>query len=221
MRLIFVPKEKHEILDTWHVGGLRGTGSHDSELHDVSVPAAQSFAMGDPSLVDSPMGRMPIFCTMSAGCASICLGIAGGSLKALLDLATDKTPVDGGLGLRDRPPVQSLVAKAEAKLESMRGRLRSTTETLWNDAVANNAIQSTDIAAVLGVSILASQECRNLVTELYAAAGASSLYTDSPIERAHRDIHAVTQHIALQPFWLEQAGRVQLGLDPTHPLFAL
>jgi hypothetical protein len=29
------------------------------------------------------------------------------------------------------------------------------------------------------------------------------------------------QHITLQPFWLEQAGRVGLGLEPTHPLFRL
>ena len=162
---------------------------------------------------------MPIFCTMSAGCAAICIGIATGTLRALLGLA-EKAPVDGGPGLRDRAPVQSLVARADAKLESMRDRLRSTTATLWDEAVAGNPIQPAQIAAVVGTAITASQECRSLVTELYAAAGASSLYTDSPIERAHRDIHAVSQHIALQPFWLEQAGRVRLGLEATHPLFA-
>lgn len=220
MRLVFVPKEAHEILDTWHVGGLRGTGSHDCVLRDLSVPAVRSFAIGDPSLMDSPYGRMPIACTMSAGCASICLGILRASLQALLDLATEKAPVDGGPGPRDRAPVQSLVARADATLESTRQRLRSTTETLWK-SMASNTIQPTDIAAVWGASITASQECRSLVTEIYAAAGTSSLYTDSPIERAHRDIHAVMQHIVLQPFWLEQAGRVRLGLEATHPLFAL
>ena len=75
------------------------------------------------------------------------------------------------------------------------------------------------LAAILSAAIVTAQECRAALTEIYAAAGASSLYTDSPIERGHRDIHAVTQHIALQPFWLEQAGRVHVGLEPTHPLF--
>ncbi len=60
-----------------------------------------------------------------------------------------------------------------------------------------------------------------LHSTLYAAAGTSSLYADSPLVRAHRDIHAVTQHIAMQPFWMEQAGRVQLGMKPTHPLFMI
>src|SRR5262245_1803594 len=29
LRLLFVPKGRFTILDTWHVGGLRGSGSHD------------------------------------------------------------------------------------------------------------------------------------------------------------------------------------------------
>ncbi len=221
MRMLFLPREAHEILDTWHVGGLRGTGSHDAVLSNVSVPAARSFAMGDPSLMDSPMGRMPIFPTMSGGCASICLGIAQKTLEALLELGTGKIPVDGGPGLRDRGPVQALVARAETKLDSLRERLRSTCENLWQKAESCDEIEPTDIAALLGTAITTAEECRAVVTQVYAAAGTSSLYTDSPIERAHRDIHAVMQHIALQPFWLEQAGRVRLGLEPTHPLFSL
>lgn len=221
MRMFFVPREEHEILDTWHVGGLRGTGSHDCVLRDVSVRASRSFAMGDPSLMDSPIGRMPIFGTMVAGGASICLGLAKTSLQALLTLATEKMPIDGGPGLRDRAPVQSLVARVETQLEAMRERLRSACEALWGVAVAGGEIEATYIAALLGAAITTAQQCRAAVTEIYAAAGASSLYTDSPIERAHRDIHAVMQHIALQPFWLEQAGRVELGMEPTHPLFRL
>lgn len=60
-----------------------------------------------------------------------------------------------------------------------------------------------------------------MLSELYATAGTASLYMDKPIERAHRDIHAVLQHIAMQPFWLEQARRVKLGLPPTNLLFEL
>lgn len=220
LRMLFVPRDSHEILDTWHVGGLRGTGSHDAVLNDVRVPGAYSFAIGDPSLVDTPPGRMPIVCTMAAGCASICTGIAEASFRALLELATDKTAVDGGPGLRDRAPVQSLVARVGERLEAMRIRLRGTVEAIWEAAVAGRAIESADIAATWSAAITAALECRGLVSEIYAAAGTSSLYTDSPIERAHRDIHAVTQHIVVQPFWLEQAGRVRLGLEATHPLFS-
>jgi alkylation response protein AidB-like acyl-CoA dehydrogenase len=221
MRFVYFPRDEHEILDTWNAGGLRGTGSHDSVLRNASVPASRSFAIGDASLMPSPMGRMPIACTMSAGCASICLGIATSSLQALLELGAEKVPVDGGPGLRDRAPVQSLVARVDTQMHSMRERLRETCNTLWNAACSGDEIRPGGIAAVLGAAITTAQLCRAAVTEIYAAAGTSSLYTDCPIERGHRDIHAVMQHITLQPFWLEQAGRVSLGLEPTHPLFRL
>jgi alkylation response protein AidB-like acyl-CoA dehydrogenase len=221
MRMCFVPRTEHEILDTWHVGGLRGTGSHDSVLNDVAVPVPRTFAMGSPSLMDSPLGRVPIFCTMIAGGASICLGIAQASRQALLDLAVDKVPVDGGPGLRDRAQVQALVARTDALLDSLRARLANACDEIWRTIVAGDPVEARQIGSVMSIAITTAQACRAAVTEIYAAAGTSSLYTDNPIERAHRDIHAVTQHIALQPFWLEQSGRVSLGMEPNHPLFWL
>jgi len=221
MRMCFVPRPEHEIVDTWHVGGLRGTGSHDCVLQDTMVPASRSFAIGSPSLMDTPFGRVPIVCTMMAGGASICLGIATTALRSLRELAMDKRSVDGGPGLRDRAPVQSLVARTDAQLEALRARLRSACDAVWETVVAGDAVGAPQIADVMSAAINATLACRAAVTEIYAAAGTSSLYTDNLIERAHRDIHAVTQHIVLQPFWLEQAGRVSLGLAPDHPLFWL
>jgi hypothetical protein len=29
------------------------------------------------------------------------------------------------------------------------------------------------------------------------------------------------RHIVVQPFWLWDAGRVKLGIAPTHPLYAI
>jgi hypothetical protein len=37
LRVLFVPKGRYTILDTWHVGGLRGSGSHDVVVDDVFV----------------------------------------------------------------------------------------------------------------------------------------------------------------------------------------
>jgi hypothetical protein len=31
----------------------------------------------------------------------------------------------------------------------------------------------------------------------------------------------MSRHIIAQAFWLENAGRVKLGMSPTHPLYAL
>jgi hypothetical protein len=54
---------------------------------------------------------------------------------------------------------------------------------------------------------------------MYTAAGASSLYTSSPLERIHRDLHAMAAHVIAQPMWLEDTGRVRLGFAPVNPLY--
>ena len=46
-----------------------------------------------------------------------------------------------------------------------------------------------------------------------------ALYADSPIERAHRDVHAILQHIVLAPMWLVDAGNPALGIPVENPMF--
>ena len=65
----------------------------------------------------------------------------------------------------------------------------------------------------------AAHVSREVVRSMYDAAGASALYIECPLERAHRDIHAVLQHIVFAPFWMEAAGQVRLGLTPGNPIF--
>lgn len=58
-----------------------------------------------------------------------------------------------------------------------------------------------------------------VVTAIYEVAGTSALCVDCPLEGAHRDIRAVTQHTILWFMRLEDAGWVHLGLKPNNPLF--
>jgi len=76
MRMTFIPRGSFKILDTWYVGGLRGTGSHDIVVEDVFVPSQQTYSYLDPIRLSRPLYRMPSWATMSAGCAAICLGLA-------------------------------------------------------------------------------------------------------------------------------------------------
>jgi hypothetical protein len=48
-----------------------------------------------------------------------------------------------------------------------------------------------------------------------------TLYTASPLERAHRDIHVVARHRLGGVPLIEDVSRIRFGLDPVGPLFAV
>jgi indole-3-acetate monooxygenase len=219
MRMAHTPKGSYKILDTWHAGGLRGTGSHDVVVDDIFVPAELTFSLEDMDHIDRPLYRMPFAATLGAWCAAICLGIARAAIDTLFDLGCSKVSVDPGPGLRDRPAVQAMVASSTAALEAARLLLRDALGDLWNACSRGTPVSDIQRARMWGSIVHAAQTAKTTVTAMYEAAGASALYIDCPIEQAHRDIHAVLQHVVLQRFWLEQAGLVRLGLKPTHPLF--
>src|SRR6266446_5600560 len=120
MRMAYLPKGAYRILDTWYVGGLRGTGSHDIVVDDVFVPAERTFFLTDPTQLDRPLSRMPVVATMCAGCAALCLGLAQAAIDTLLELGASKVQVGPFPGLRERPAVQVMVASAAAQLEAAR-----------------------------------------------------------------------------------------------------
>jgi alkylation response protein AidB-like acyl-CoA dehydrogenase len=219
LRMAYIPKGSYRILDTWYVGGLRGTGSHDVVVKDVFVPSERAFSFMDPKLLDRPLYRMPLAATMSAGCAAMCLGIAQTAIDTLLELSLSKVQVDPGPGPRERPAVQAMVAASTAEVEAARLLLHDALGDLW--ATCNQGVGVTDIqrARMWGGALHAAKAAKAVVTAMYEAAGASALYVDCPLERAHRDLHAVTQHVVLAHRWLEDAGRVRLGLKPSNPLF--
>jgi alkylation response protein AidB-like acyl-CoA dehydrogenase len=219
LRMAYIPKGSYRILDTWYVGGLRGTGSHDIVVEDVLVPAERTFSIIGPKFLDRPLYRMPLGAIMSAGCASICVGIAHTAIDALLELGSSKVQVDLGPGLRDRPAVQAIVAESEAELEAARLLLHDALGELWAAGSQEISVTDRQRARMWGGALHAAKAAKWVVTAMYEAAGASALYTDCPLERAHRDIFAVTQHIILAQRWLEDAGRVRLGLKPSNPLF--
>jgi hypothetical protein len=76
-------------------------------------------------------------------------------------------------------------------------------------------------AALYSAGLHAATVARAGVVAMHAAAGTPALYIDCPLERSVRDLQTMAQHIAAQPLWLEDAGRVLLGHAPANPLFMI
>lgn len=220
LRFVFLKRSELKILDTWHVGGLRGTGSHDVVAENVRVPRARTLFVAEPSTLDGPLGRVPIICSMSAWYGAQTLGVAQSALDTLVELTSTKAPPEGA-PLRERPAVLAAIARHTAALEAARVYLRACASRLWRTAVEGGPPAIEEITSVWGAALNAAAAAEAAVDAAYAAGGINSLYTSCPIERAHRDMYAMRRHIVGQDLWLEDAGRVRLGAAPKHPLYAV
>jgi alkylation response protein AidB-like acyl-CoA dehydrogenase len=220
LRFVFLKRSDCKILDSWHVGGLRGTGSHDVVVERVHVPRAMTLFVAEPSTLDGPLGRVPIISSMAAWYGAQALGVAQSAVDTLVELTSTKVPPEGP-ALRERPALLVDIARHGAALEAARTYLRACTSQLWRTAIEGGPPAIDEITSVWGAALHAVAVAETAVDAMYAAGGISSLYTSCPLERAHRDMHAMRRHIVGQDLWLADAGRVRLGDAPTHPLYAV
>jgi alkylation response protein AidB-like acyl-CoA dehydrogenase len=220
LRFAFLKRSDCKILDTWHVGGLRGTGSHDVVAENVLVPRALTLFVAEPNTVDGPLGRIPIICTMAVTYGAQTLGVAQSAVDTLVELTGTKAPPEGA-PLRERPAVLAEITRHSTALDAARAYLHTCAAQLWRTAEDGGPPALDEITAVWGAALHAAAVAETAVDAAYAAGGINSLYTSCPLERAHRDMHAMRRHIVGQAMWLEDAGRVRLGAAPTHPLYAI
>jgi indole-3-acetate monooxygenase len=209
-----------EIVDTWHVTGLRGTGSHDIAARDVAVGEGYVQPMNFEVPVErGPLYAFPLVGSLAVAKAAVALGIARHAIGAFKELAQAKTAAHQTNLLCERSAVQSDLARAEAGVRSASCFLAATVEEVWASVLAG--IPATieqrgwlRLAAVDGV-----QRAVKAVDLMYNAAGTNAIFQSSPLERCFRDIHVVPAHIVVQPSVYEVAGRVFLNLPPGTPLF--
>jgi indole-3-acetate monooxygenase len=219
IRTLFFPRADCEILDTWSAGGLRGSGSHDFQVQDVFVPRRRSFSTKDTPIQAGPLYRLPLMALLSSLLPAVALGIGRGAIDALEVLAGTKTPAASGMLLRERAMVQVQLARAEAILRSGRAFLFETISDAWSEVVAERTISHRQHALVRLAATHAATCAAQAVDLMYEAGGGSSVYSSSRLDRAFRDIHVATQHMAIATTVYEPVGRVLLGLDPGTPVF--
>lgn len=205
------------MLDTWNVGGLRGTGSHDYRAADLFVPESHAISWDTP-LLDGALFRVPKQTVLPITIAAVPLGIARAALDAVTELSQGKTPRLGTALLRDKPTVQAAVARAEAALTSARAFFLSATDDVWT-AVARNAPVTLQQRAAVRLACAHVAEAAKFVAQTaYDIGGGTAVYERSPIQRCFRDAHAAAQHIQVQTGNFETVGRVLLGRDPGTPV---
>jgi alkylation response protein AidB-like acyl-CoA dehydrogenase len=222
-----VDRGQFEIEDTWKVGGLRGSGSHDVHVDDVFVPGARLGAtLGGVytrrnTCGDSPLFRIPLGSRLAYNKVGVGFGIARAALDAFTELAVGKVPRFTGTTLRERPFAQRAIARAEVRLRSARAFVFERVDALWEALLAGRGVTDKERALLqiaCSDAAAASVEAVDLVAE---AAGTTANDLGFALERQQRDVRVVRQHFTVAPHHLEDGGRVLLGMEPRSPMLAL
>jgi len=213
IRFMLLPASQCEIIDTWIVGGLRGTGSHDVAVHDVFVPSAFSSGFFDPHVLPEWRYRIPAFSRVVPGLGAMALGIARTAIETLKEIAGAKTPIRTTQMLRDTPDAQARESQAEALVRSARLFLFDSLSQLWTKLLASGEMTMEARALTRLATSHAASSAMQAVDLMYVAGGGNSIYVSCPLERAFRDVHVMTQHIAVQPRVTYSTGRVLFGLE--------
>lgn len=212
-RYLFVPIDEVELLDTWDVRGLRGTGTHHFAVRDVFVPRELSVLAATAPLVETgPLYQIPRTLMFASGDAAVALGMARACLSVFIELAATKTPrATEGL-LRDQPMVQADIGHADANLRAGHGLLTETVRAVW-DEVSTTGAMSMDRRAALRIATTHTIRLAVQVIDIiYNAAGTTAIYGDHFIQRAFQDIHVISQHTQARRGLYELVGRYRLGL---------
>ena len=213
-RYLFVPVDKVELLDTWNVRGLRGTGTHHFAVRDVFVPKELSvLAATAPVLENGPLYQIPRTLMFASGDAAVALGMARACLSVFIELAATKTPrATAGL-LRDQPMVQADVGHADANLRAGHGLLTETVRTVWDEVSSTGTVSMDQRAALRIATTHAIRLAVQVIDIIYNAAGTTAIYGAHFIQRAFQDVHVISQHTQARRGLYELIGRHWLGLS--------
>jgi alkylation response protein AidB-like acyl-CoA dehydrogenase len=171
--LVLFPTSAAEVIDTWRVSGLRGTGSHDYRVADLFVPEDYTIPYPNPPAVESGLlYAVTLISGLAVAIAAVPLGIARTAIDGLIALATTKTPHGSRTLLRDKPTIQADVARAEVLLGSARAYLFATIGELWDEVARGTAASLQQRMMVRMACVYSAQACADAVDLMHNAAGA-------------------------------------------------
>jgi 3-hydroxy-9,10-secoandrosta-1,3,5(10)-triene-9,17-dione monooxygenase len=214
-RAFLVPRSDYEIVDTWNVMGLCGTGSCDVVV-DSTVPThrVHNVLKTGSEVSDAPIYNVPFFTIFPHAATVPLVGIAQGALDQYLTSQKNRARLFGG-NVADEAATQIRVAESAADLDTADLTLSRTSTDVMAAAASGEAFPADLSARVDRDRVLTTRYAVGAVDRIFANAGARALSLDNPIQRAWRDVHAGAAHPASVPeAALAAYGALTFGVDP-------
>ena len=223
-RMVYFPGAACEIIETWNVMGMRGTGSNDISVTDVFVPKHLTFSM-EPEFEPGahyrgPLYRLPLVGAAAGGIPTPMLGVARRALDEVTELALTKNPVAASGLLRERSSAQIQLGEAEAVLRSGRLLLLDTLGHAWLRCLDGESHSLEHKAELLLAMAHAMSSSVNAVELACKIAGTTAFRETHPLERCFRDVQTMRHHVFASEARYGTFGQVRLGVEADFPVVA-
>ncbi|WP_327234519.1 acyl-CoA dehydrogenase family protein [Streptomyces sp. NBC_01317] len=211
--------------DTWHMAGMRGTGSDSVVAEEVFVPEERflSFSRSATGAYrrggeDEALTRTPFPEGLMVPFIGSLLGMGRAVYEQIVDKLKGGRPVVSAASLHaravDAPGVQANVADAATLIDSavlQAGRAADDIDWAARTGVALTPV----VQARLRVDIsFAARQIRQAVDLLLDVGGASRFDLASPVQRIWRDLGTASRHPAFTAeINRERYSRLLLGID--------
>jgi 3-hydroxy-9,10-secoandrosta-1,3,5(10)-triene-9,17-dione monooxygenase len=202
---VLVPQQDYRVEDVWHVVGLRGTGSNDVVVTDAFVPQhrtmrnwEQAQLRGPGQAVNTgPLYRMPFGAIFTTAIAAPVIGAVAGCYERYLGRMRDRSRLSlGGGRFAEDQFAQVAVARAASQIDAAILQSDRNVSAMWGHAVAREPIPQELRLRLRRDQVLGVERVIEAVDLLFKTAGGNSLRSGNPIERAWRDAHAGSVHVA-------------------------
>jgi indole-3-acetate monooxygenase len=217
-RVFVVRADEVEIHDTWHVAGLRGTGSCDFSVKDHFVPEAFTWDMerARPQR-GGPLYRLGLPGFVTNEHVAFALGVARRALDAITALAATKSRGVRPSPLAGRATVQRFLGEAELRLRAARALAVELNEAAWTTVQIGDDLTGRQHAELRSAAVLATEVALDITARAFRYAGGGALYDASVLQRCLRDLSAGAQHFMVSDSAYEGLGQILLGL-PGEPM---
>lgn len=220
-RFVLVPRTDYEIVDTWHVSGLKATGSQDIVIKDAFVPAYRVQKVMDlyhckgpgQAVNQSSIYRIPAAQILYLGVACGAIGALQGMVDVYRTYAAKRATPRGRTA--DDPSAQMACAEATALVDELKLVLHRNLASLVACAERREVPPMEQRLQFKFHSAWGVERCGLAALKLFKASGAHAIRTDLPFGRTVADLNAGRQHISNQfEMFGREWGAMLLGGPP-------
>lgn len=223
-RFCVLPRAEVEVADVWHVAGMAATGSNDIVIRDVFVPEHRTLEIWRIRAGQTPGEAMhpgtnvgwPMGATLTLVAATPALGAAEGALDAFTARMREKIQAYSGQKQADLPATHLRLGEGLATLRAARLVWSDALRTLERIGPDGPSAAVAELAAIRLAGAHVVRLANDAANGLAAAAGASSSFLSSSLQRHLRDLQVIRGHVVFD--WdraVQIGGKVALGIEPS------